>query len=226
MAALAVRGLRRTLTGERPLATLDVAFLAPIGPGEVEITTEVLREGRYVSQASAEVRFAGILGARVHGVFAEPKESEIQVTARPPVRAKGPDEGLSLPFIPGLTPAFTQHLDYSLTEGDFPFSGSESARIGGYCRHKTAAQGVESVIALLDAWPAPVLPLGSRVFPASTVRWSLHLLGAAPPAFDGHWWFESECVSARDGYATTVGRLYAGDVLVGWTEQFLAVFDK
>ena len=224
VAALAVRAMRQCIPSERELLALDVAFVAPLGPGKVEFATEELREGRYVSQAAAVVHFNGALATRIHGVFGTRRPSRLDLPPSPPVPSKPLEAGKRLPFLPGITPAFTRHFEFHFTEGDLPFSGSQQAVLGGYFRHTTAASGIEAIVALADAWPAPILAVASGPFPASSIRWSLHLVGSPPPDFDGYWWYRGQTEQASGGYATTVGRLYAGDQLVAWSEQLVAIF--
>ena len=125
---------------------------------------------------------------------------------------------------------------HGLAEGSLPFSGSSDARLRGHCRHRTGASGVgasgaeasgaEAVIALLDAWPSPALNLGTRPFPASTVAWTAHLVAEPGTYPDPGWWrYEAEALTCQDGYSTTLARLFAGDELVAWMEELVAVFD-
>lgn len=225
LAALAARAIRREIPRPRPLASLDVSFLAPVPAGPISIDAEVLKEGRFVTQGRAALDAGDGPAVCVHAVFAERRDSALAMTPAAPTPSKGPEGALEFPFIPGVTPAFTQHVRYLQTEGDPPFSGSSRALLGGYCRHRTAATGIEAVVALLDAWPAPVLCLGRAPFPASTVRCACHLVGEPPAGFDGDFFFLASGVSAGGGYATTLAHLWAGDLLVAWSEQLVAVFD-
>lgn len=224
--ALCVRALAARVPADRRLAALDMTFAAPLGPGQVGIVTRIPRDGRSLTFAEADVLFAGASCVRAQAVYSLPRDTALTRKVALPAPSKPRTDGIHMPFLPGVTPAFTQHFDYWLTEGDLPFSGSAQATMGGYCRSKDHASGVEAVVALADAWPSPLLPLGARPFAASTVRWSLHLLDSAEPPEDGYFWFRSECVAAQHGLATTVGVLYSGERAVAWSEQTVAVFDS
>jgi acyl-CoA thioesterase len=223
--AIGLRAMREAIADERPPRTVDVAFVAPVVAGPASATVEVLRRGRNLTQASARIIQEGAVRAIISGVFASPRRSSVRVDAsdaRPPIPVA---EARELPFIPGVTPTFTQHLDLRWADGGFPFSGHDTEGIAGYCRHRTQAAGVEALLALVDAWPAPVLPLLDRPTPASTVRWTVHLVGD-PPASDDYCWLRSTTVAAGDGYATTEARLYGPDArLLAWAEQLVAIFD-
>jgi hypothetical protein len=225
IAACAAQALGE-LTGEAaPLVSLDGGFFAPISPGQVELRAQVLRAGRYTTQAAVEVWSKGVMSARFDGVFGTRRESAVEVAAVKPAPSMALSDAPVLPFIEGVTPQFTKHFAYHWTEGGFPFTGTAQAVLGGYVRHMTRHNwGAPSILGLVDAWPAPVLPLAEKPVAASTVRWSCHLLNDPPEGFVGAWWYRAEAVASRGGYATTVARLYAGEVCVAWSEQLVTVF--
>jgi acyl-CoA thioesterase len=226
VAAAAVRAVRTALGAQCPLRSLHTAYLAPVAAGTAALAVEVLRQGRYVTQAEVRVLQAGAVVACVHAVLGERRASSLRIARGDASAPFTPEDGLEIPFLPGVTPTFTQHFEYRLAAGGIPFSGSSDARLQGHCRHRTRASGVEAVIALLDAWPTPALNLASRPIPASTVRWTAHLVGDpdAAPA-DGWWRYQAEALTCGDGYSTTFAQLFAGPELVAWMEQLVAVFD-
>ncbi|HEY8546276.1 MAG TPA: thioesterase family protein [Acidimicrobiales bacterium] len=70
MAALAGRAMTRELGDDLPLRSLTTVFAAPVAHGPVEIDVTVLRRGRSLSQARAEVRNPGAqAGHSVLAVF-------------------------------------------------------------------------------------------------------------------------------------------------------------
>jgi len=226
-AALAIRALRHDLGDARPLVSLDIAFIGPAG-GDVDITTETLRKGRNVTHAAAEIRSEGNPVVRAHAVYGVARPTGITVAA-PLANPSGARDSVEpWPHLPGIMPTFTQHFEFRATEGDVPFSGSSRATMGGYVRFVSTPSSeltTETLVALVDAWPGPMLPLGERPFPASSVRMSVQVVGAPPADFEDDYWFHSECIAAESGYATIVGRLYAGETLVLWMEQLVAYFD-
>jgi Thioesterase-like superfamily len=189
LAALAARVAVQVVGAERPIRTMDVAFLAPIPPGPVEVDVELLGEGKAVSQLAVSLRSGGplgVLGCRVHVVAGAARVSALRVDAAPSELLEGDPagQGLDFPYLPGVMPEFCQHIEYRWCSEAFPFSGGgpETARLKGWARHRIPVQGVEATVALLDAWPPVVLPMTRRPTPASTVRWALHL--ADPNGFD------------------------------------------
>ena len=78
-AALGVRAIKNILQSQgdsRPLASIDVGFVGPAPPGEIVVRAEVLRAGRSVIQASADVCSGGEIATRIHAVFAAPRPTE------------------------------------------------------------------------------------------------------------------------------------------------------
>lgn len=243
LAALTARVAREVAGPDRPLRTMDVAFLAPLRAGPVELAAEVLGEGKSVMQLAVSVVQDGVATCRVHVVAGAPRASAVRLAAAPPAfdGTRDPStQGVELPYIEGVMPVFTQHVALRWCAPAFPFSGAgpEGARVSGWCRHRTPASGLEAVIALLDAWPPAVLPMASGPTPASTVRWSAHLVRPVPPGDERGWfWYEAQTVHCADGYATAHAGLYTaggdgggtgdrqGD-LVLWSEQLIAVYDR
>jgi hypothetical protein len=186
----------------------------------------ILRQGRYVTQVEARMLQAGEERARISGVFGQARPSSIAIAA-PAGKPSSPVEGtFAVPYIPNVTPVFVRNFDLHWTEGDFPFTGSKDAVVGGYCRHRTKATGVEAIVGLADAWPAPVLPLLNRPAPASSVRWTLHIVGELPADPNAWCWLRSSAITAGGGYATMKMHLHGPDLgLIAWGEQLVAVFD-
>ena len=241
--ALAARAATQVVGAERPLRTLDVAFVAPLPAGPVELDVEVLGAGKAVTQLVVSFRSGGVLGARVHVVAGASRVSGLRVETGPTEMTAGDpaEQGVELPYLPGITPSFVQNFEFRWCSTDFPFTGGgpEAARLNGWVRHRTAAQGLEASLALLDAWPPVILPMASVPVPASTVRWAIHLAQAADPGVpndpeleprfdaDKQWvWYEARTVQCADGYATAYASMYAEGRLLAWSEQLIAIYDK
>ena len=233
--ALAARAAILVVGPERPLRTLDVAFVASLPAGPAEVDVEVLGGGKAVTQLAVTFRSGGLLGARVHVVLGAARASGLRVDAEPVEMVEGDpaEQGVELPYRQGIMPSFGQHMEYRWCSGAFPYSGGgpETAQVRGWARHRTAAQGVEAMIALLDAWPPVVLPMATAPAPSSTVRWAIHLGPAAglETGFDftKQWvWYEGRTVQCADGYGTTYDSMYAEGRLLAWSEQLIVVYDK
>lgn len=209
-----------------PIRSVDAAFIGPVAPGPVRVRAEVLRQGRNLTHAAAE-----LLGptdpaplARIHVILGHLRDSQVVVDAPEPV-VTPIEDCIEMPYLPGITPDFTRNLDFRFASG-FPYSGGSDARITGWCRHRADERGVSAIAALVDAWPGTVLPLLTEPAPASTVRWSLQFPGDEEPRGDDWYWYTSDTPSAAGGYSTMTAQLWFGGRLLSWSEQLLAIFDR
>jgi acyl-CoA thioesterase len=226
MAGIAVRAMRSAVAEDRPLRALDVAFVGPLGPGEAELRSRLLREGSSVSQLEAELVQDGQTCARFLGVFGKPRAARIRVEAGP-MRASAPaSEAPIVPRMPGA-PVFLDHFELRWTEGGAPFSGVDTTVVGGHLRHRTRASGEAALVALVDVFPAPVLPMTRGPTPASSVRWTTHVFGPLPEDPEALCFFRYETVRAVDGYVSAVGTLHGPDGrALAWSEQLMMVFER
>lgn len=210
-----------------PIRSVDTAFVGPLPPGPASITAEILRCGKYLNHARAQIVAdgAGQPATTVHVVFGGQRNSRV-VVADPPAQRTPMADCVVMPYMEGLTPAFTRNMEFRYASG-VPFSGSDMPTVSGYCRHREPASGVAALAGLVDAWPGAVMAQLEEPAPASSVRWSLHRTHDAPIDGQAWHWYEAETVAAAGGHATITARLYAeDDQLVAWSEQLMAVFDK
>ena len=215
-----------TVDPDRRLVDIHTRYVAPLPPGPVRCTVEVLRRGRSVTHVRAQVHHSNGLAALVDATLAAPRPSRITVAGDGrPAGLPDPAALPSVPHIPGSTPAFLQHVDLRWTTGGPPASGHTEARIGGWCRlREPPTNPATTALALLDAWPSPVLSLLTRPAPASTIAWTawVHHL---PATSDGWWWYTEHGTHVEDGIATSVGRLMAPDGRLAATRaQSVAIY--
>lgn len=204
--AAAVRALEPP---ERSLRSVMASFVAPVREGAVHLSGEPLRSGRSVTQSEAMVTQGGSSCARIVAAFAQPRTTAVSVPGDAPPDLPEPDALVQQPFIEGLTPAFTQHFDFRWATLNPPFSGSTSAEIQGWIRLRSpSALDAPLVLAMLDAWPSPVLSLTRGPTPASTVQW-FATLSDLQPARSGEWCrFASTVHHASGGHADFTGQLW------------------
>jgi acyl-CoA thioesterase len=93
--ALAARVAALVVGADRPLRTLDVAFVAPLPPGPVEVSVEVLTSGKAVTHLVVSLVSGGVLGARVHVVAGASRESTLLATTGPTEMVDG-DPSMSI----------------------------------------------------------------------------------------------------------------------------------
>lgn len=211
---------------ELPLRSVIASFIAPTGVGRASLSGGVLRAGRSVTQCEALVSQEQRPRARVVAAFGADRPTAITTGAASAPQLPDPAELPALPFIEGVTPAFTQHFEYRWAGPAALFAGGTDATIRGWIRPRseTALDG-PLALALLDAWPPPVLALVDRPTPASTVQW-LATLGDLPQGQRGSWFcFESSVHHAGSGYADFTAQLWdtQGSWLAGM-RQLVAEF--
>lgn len=177
-------------------------------PGPVDIEVHLLRQGKNVRQVQArllqadgsgEEQVAGVL----LGVFGTGRDSALPALnpARPDV-AKDPDAALKLPFIPGLTPNFTQHLEFRVAEGGLPFTGAENWHSRTHVRVKQPGDVDAELQAVLmaDAGPTPALQRLNGFAPASSVSWALELRPVVLSETTGFWRMDKDALVTGEGY--------------------------
>ena len=111
MGALAVAALRREVGEQRPLRALMTAFVGPAGAGPVSIQCKPLRSGKSVTWAQVDIAQDDAICTTVTACLGGDRDSAISVAPgrRPP--APVPEDCRAFPFLPGITPNFTQHFE-------------------------------------------------------------------------------------------------------------------
>ncbi len=223
-AAYAVALAQRQVADHWQVRTMNVHLMRPAVAGALEGEARVVRQGKSATFVQVNLLQNGEDIASLTFVFARPRPDALKVQAPSVWQGPDPETLQELPYIPGVTPEFTQHVSMRWVTGGYPFSGSPEARFDGYCRYKVPAAGMEALIGMLDFWPCPSLSVMTDPAPASTVAWTAHVL-ALPQSFDGWFSFSYETMAGAEGFHTVAGRLYDPEGrLVGWTEQLVAVF--
>ncbi len=174
VAALAVETVQRAVPGLGPLRAAQFAFVGPVS-GSLALTPTVLRAGRSVTFVSVDVHGEAGLATRALLCFGTARRSVLAHTALPMPAVPPPEECGVL--LEGLAPAFIGHFDARLAlPGGFG-SGSPTAEITAWFRHRDA-DGVNPAVALValgDASPPAPLAMVERFIPVSTMMWSVEL---------------------------------------------------
>lgn len=219
LSALAVAAMRDVCGSDWPLRALQTSFVGPVAFGSFEVKVHLLRQGKHVRQVQAHVvqldaqgqeTFAGVLLA----VFGNERESTLpMLTLHQAPVDKAPADLPALPFLPGLTPNFTQHLDFRLAEGAYPYTGSDVWNTRTHVQLKDA-QGVDTEllsIILADAGPTPALAQLKKPSPASSVSWSLELRPVPDADVSAFWRMDKDALAAGQGYVNERTTLWTPD---------------
>jgi acyl-CoA thioesterase len=233
IAACAVQAMRDVAAAQWSddvrLVALQTSFVGPVGRGAMEVSVQVLREGRNLRQLQATASQQGQTAAVLLAVFGAGRE-----TALPPLAPqqspvpRQPTDLPALPFLPGITPNFTQHIDFRWAEGQPPFSGSDQWHSRIYARLKQGSAPAELLAVMLaDAAPTPALSRLTQRNPASSVTWALELARLDPGTAlaDGHWRIDKDTRAAAGGYVNETTLLWTPDgQLAAHGYQVVAVY--
>lgn len=225
-AALAVRALR-ALVPAVPLRVLQTTFMAPVPAGPLQLRARVLRTGKSAIHTECRLMDGEQTLCLVVAIFGSARESAIAVAPTPPPAPAPDDPKKELPFVPGVTPAFTQHFQFRWSEGGMPYTGAREPRTKIHLRHReNAALDETHVIALADAIPSPGISMFRKPAMSSSLTWTLEILDHDHTfAADGWWRIDAEITAGRDGYLAQSAELWnpAGR-LAALSRQSVVVF--
>ncbi|HET6788697.1 MAG TPA: thioesterase family protein [Aquabacterium sp.] len=233
LSALAVQAMRDVCGADWPLRALQTSFVGPVAPGRFEIEVHLLRQGKNVRQVQAHIRQghaggAGAVAGVLLAVFGTGRDSTLSTLMPALVApAQTADACMAMPFIPGLTPAFTQHLEFRQAEGAYPFTGASTWSTRIYTRLR-APQGVDSElmsVMLADAGPTPALAQLKAPAPASSVSWALELRPVSIADEGAAWLMDKDALAVAEGYVNERTTLWTPDgQLAALGYQVVAVY--
>ncbi len=204
----------RVVSDGRPLRSMNVTYVAPVGPGPIEIEMKVLREGRSVSHVHGTIFQNGKPAVASMLAYATARPGSIEV---PPSRLPDvppAEEGNQMPYNPPLTPQFSQHWDYRWTVDGLPFSGGDHAHVMGWIRPFVPTPVDASlVLALLDAYPPPIWSKATGIFAASSLSSHYQIREIPQHADNPNPWFfyDGPAVAVGDGHSDVQARLWHED---------------
>jgi acyl-CoA thioesterase len=226
-AAFAVTAMRKQLAQAQTIRSLMVSFIAPVAAGEVTVEASLLRQGKNVSQCSANVISQGQIALQAMAAFGNPREA-----FAPPRQAIKdlPDRNSGIAFSDNSKPKphFLQYFDGCWIGGGIPFSGNYKPFLNLWVRHKQDVSRfpIEKLLAIADI-PPPVLlsHFDKTPVPASSLSWSLEFI-EAPELIRSEWFYmEFEVDAAADGYTQQSGKIYdESGRLIALTRQCMVYF--
>lgn len=228
LAALMYRALEQQVGAGIPVRSITVSFVAPASDGALHCAAEILRRGKSVVQGQCRALQNGQVVAVLLASYGVARTSQVQLNTCPAPTFKTPDEATKLPYIEGVTPAFTRHYDFRWAHGGLPFSGAEQADIGGWVRNVAPQENTDiaDLLGLVDSWPPAVLPVLRQPAPASSMTWTVEFMPDAGAGPATQWWqYLAETEFAAQGYVHTRARLWnQSGALVAISRQTVTVF--
>jgi len=229
IAALVFDRMERVVAPGRAMRSMQVSFVGPVTPDvPVEIDAEILREGKAVSQVQGRILQEGEVKLVCLASFGGDRESKVVVTPLAAPDATPVDDCQGLPYIKGMTPEFTQHIEMRWAFGAFPFSGKGGREMGGWMQFREPPETITDahVVALIDAWPPAVLPHLKERVPASSLSWAMDIMHPRPAIAPGDWLlYRATIDQAASGYGHTQAGIWTqkGE-LVALSRQTVTVF--
>lgn len=200
--ALANKAMRQQVAAAIPMRGLQVTFAGPAHAGELQLRTQILRQGKSVTLARCDLFQEGAFIASVigsYGLARTPPAVYRLPTAMTPARPF--DDIREVRYAEGISPSFQQYFAHRFAEGGKPGSGGEP-RHKVYVRHRDTAPCDEAhLIAIADAVPSPAGIAATRPTKGSSLMWTLEIIDHDFdfPA-DGWWRLDTEVHAAVDGY--------------------------
>lgn len=209
-AALLVRVMRRVSGIDWPLRSLQTTFIGPVPPGALHLTARKLRTGKSAVHVEAQIVDQGQVLCAALGVFGLARSSVVRLDPPPIQAARDPASSPQIPYVPGLSPPFTQFVDQRWSSGGFPFCAANEARTQIWIRYPKEPRVDESlVVALGDSIPSPALSLLKRPAPASSLSWTFEWLSHDLPHDASDWWLmDAQATHAGDGYVFQTAMLH------------------
>ncbi|MBW0148747.1 acyl-CoA thioesterase [Marinobacter arenosus] len=229
VAALMFDRMEQLVSPGRAMRSMQVSFVGPVEPGvPATFHAEILREGKAVSQVQGRIVQNGEPRLVCLASFGGDRESAVQVDPLPAPEAQPVDQCQALPYIPGATPEFTQHIEMRWSFGHMPFSGKGGREMGGWMQFRETPETFSDahIVALVDAWPPALLPHLSDRVPASSLSWALDIVHPRPTLTPGDWLlYKASIDQAGAGYGHTQAGIWtAKGELVALSRQTVTVF--
>jgi len=215
----------RSLAPDAPLRSLQVTFLAPVPGGPVRARARVLRGGKSTTHVEARIVDGDNTLALMVAVFGLPRPSA--VTLRPQQPAVTMAKAIDIPWIPGVTPNFTQHFNARWVVGALPWTGiAEPDNVIELAMRDRGNATESHVLAMADFIPPIALSYLKTPVAAASLTWMLELLpedvGSLP--LDG-WRIDARMTAAHSGYINQSLMLWGpGGVPVALGRQTMVVF--
>jgi acyl-CoA thioesterase len=229
VAAMALKSMRGHVPAERKVRSLIFSFIGPLYSDPFFIQTQLLRSGKSVTTIESRIVQNDKICCTAVGSFGADRDSKIQIEPVERLEMKEPSKGLELPYIEGLTPAFIRHFSYRWIIGELPFTGKGGQELGGWInfREETTCLTEEWLIAMVDAWPTPVLSQLTEPAAASTLTWALGFVHLdRRTCSENEWWsFHCQIDSAERGYTHERSAIWDPDgQLAIYSHQTTTVF--
>ena len=207
--------------GSFPIRSLSVELCRPLQEGTSEYRFHCMCRGSNTEFWRAELYQDGHIVAYANAVLGGERNTEYDRQELDMLSVSSLEESTPIPKNP-IMPAFSQHVEYRMCIGGFPFQGSASSKTGGWisfredaCLHPAVQQ-----VALIDAWWPSMAMNMKKMHYMGTISFSCHFFAPIAPPY----LFFGQTRSIQDGYASEKNSLYAADgSIVALAQQVIAI---
>ena len=206
----AVTAMRHLLNSPQPIRSLMVSFIAPLPPGEISVDARIHRQGRNVTQASADVISNGTICLQAMAVFGNPRAA-LKVSPDYVFQPRPRDQGLAFEANAERLPNFLQYFDGYWVGGGQPFAGKLDRQLTMWVRHRAemTSMPVERLVTIADIPPPLILSHYHKPpVPASSLTWSLEFVIPPEDAIGDWFYLEYYLEAAADGYTQQAGKVW------------------
>lgn len=190
----------RAFTDLPPLRAAQIGFVAPIGE-EIELSAEIVRQGRNVTQVRSELHCEGRLALTAFWLFGAAREANALHPASPPEPMPGPPEQYD-EVGTETAPSFLKENFEMRRAQDERGTGEPVMRRWFRLKERDVLDPVGTLILLGDTLPPGAIRAMRRHGPISSINWSFNLLDPAPQTQDGWWLGETRSEHADLGYSS------------------------
>jgi acyl-CoA thioesterase len=199
----------RAFPGLPPLRAGQVAFVAPVGE-EIELSAEIIRQGRNVTQVRSEIRSEGQVALSAFWLFAQGRDANAIHPAAPPEQWPGPPEENEV-VTHSFAPTFVAR-NFELRHGQIK-GEDRGATVRRWARltEEHSLDPVSKLVLMGDVMPPGAMRAMQRTGPISSINWSFNVLDPESQSRGGWYLAENASQHADSGYSSERLRMWDAD---------------
>ena len=189
-----------------PLRAAQVGFVAPVGE-EIELTAEIVRQGRNVTQVRSEIRNEKGVALTAFWLFATEREANAKRKADAPENWPGaPSDAPQA--MKGQGPSFIQN-NFEVRHGQAK-GEDHGATIRRWARltEDHDLDPVSKLVLMGDVMPPGAMRIMQRMGPISSINWAFNVLDPETQSEDGWYLAENASQHADHGYSSERLRMW------------------
>ncbi|QIQ87954.1 thioesterase family protein [Erythrobacter sp.] len=205
-ALIAFTMAQRAFPGLPPLRAGQIGFVAPVGE-EIELSAEIVRAGRNVTQVRSEIHADGKLALTAFWLFAAEREANAVRPSDPPADWPGPPQD-NAQAMKGEGPSFIQNnfeLRFGQSKGE-----DHGATVRRWARltEEHELDPVSRLVLMGDVMPPGAMRIMQRIGPISSINWSFNVLDPESRSEGGWYLAENASQHAGAGYSSERLRMW------------------